>query len=46
MRVAGTYLYTDGGDLVERKRLKTQKEERLTEDEGMGARCNKNKDRR
>lgn len=46
MRVAGTYRDADGDDLVERKTLKIQKEEEIIEDEGMGASCNKNEERR
>lgn len=46
VRVARAYLYTNGGDPVERKQLKTQGEEGTTKTEGMGTRCNKNKKRR
>lgn len=44
-RVARTYLYTDGDDLVEKK-LNIQEKEGVTKNEGMGTRCNKNKERR
>lgn len=46
VRVARAYLHTNGDDLVERNTLKTQEEEGITKNGGMGTRCKKNKERR